>query len=94
MTHVFHRHLRQTPPTAVSGRGMSIRDAGGKEYLDACGGSEAVEAALKMARQYFVEIGRPQRHCSSPAGRAATATRPARSPSAATRGGAAGSGRS
>ncbi|AVT06280.1 aspartate aminotransferase family protein [Paracidovorax avenae] len=25
------------------------------------GGSEAVEAALKMARQYFVEIGRPQR---------------------------------
>jgi len=28
------------------------------------GGSEAVEAALKMARQYFVEIGEPQRrHC-------------------------------
>ncbi len=26
------------------------------------GGSEAVEAALKMARQYFVEIGEPQRH--------------------------------
>jgi adenosylmethionine-8-amino-7-oxononanoate aminotransferase len=26
-----------------------------------CGGSEAVEAALKMARQYFVEIGQPQR---------------------------------
>ncbi|MFW5329324.1 aspartate aminotransferase family protein [Hydrogenophaga sp. ZJX-1] len=26
------------------------------------GGSEAVEAALKMARQYFVEIGQPQRH--------------------------------
>lgn len=25
------------------------------------GGSEAVEAALKMARQYFVEIGQPQR---------------------------------
>ena len=25
------------------------------------GGSEAVEAALKMARQYFVEIGEPQR---------------------------------
>jgi adenosylmethionine-8-amino-7-oxononanoate aminotransferase len=122
MTHVFHRHLRVTPPTAVSGRGMFIRDAGGKEYLDACGGaavsclghghpdvlaaihaqvdklayahtsffttesaealadqlirtapagmshayvvsggSEAVEASLKMARQYFVEIGQPQR---------------------------------
>ena len=25
------------------------------------GGSEGVEAALKMARQYFVEIGQPQR---------------------------------
>ena len=25
------------------------------------GGSEAIEAALKMARQYFVEIGQPQR---------------------------------
>src|SRR5512139_178089 len=122
MTRVFHRHLRETPPTAVSGRGMFLRDASGKEYLDACGGaavsclghghpdvlaaihaqvdklayahtsfftsepaealadqlirtapagtshayivsggSEAVEAALKMARQYFVEIGQPQR---------------------------------
>jgi adenosylmethionine-8-amino-7-oxononanoate aminotransferase len=122
MTHVFHRHLRQTPPVAVSGRGMFLRDANGIEYLDACGGaavsclghghpdvlaaihaqvdklayahtsfftsepaealadqlirtapagmshayivsggSEAVEAALKMARQYFVEIGQPQR---------------------------------
>jgi adenosylmethionine-8-amino-7-oxononanoate aminotransferase len=26
------------------------------------GGSEAVEAALKLARQYFVEIGQPSRH--------------------------------
>ena len=26
------------------------------------GGSEAVEAAIKLARQYFVEIGQPQRH--------------------------------
>ncbi len=26
-----------------------------------CGGSEAIEAALKMARQYFVEIGEPER---------------------------------
>jgi len=31
-----------------------------KVYL-VSGGSEAVEAALKMARQYFVEIGEPQR---------------------------------
>ncbi len=34
--------------------------AGGKVYF-VSGGSEAVEAALKMARQYFVETGRPER---------------------------------
>ncbi|MEP6719945.1 MAG: aspartate aminotransferase family protein [Variovorax sp.] len=122
MTHVFHRHLRSTPPIAVSASGMMVRDAAGREYLDASGGaavsslghahpdvlaamhaqidrlpyvhtsffttevaeqladelirtapegmshaylvsggSEAVESALKMARQYFVEIGQPQR---------------------------------
>ncbi len=122
MTHVMHRQLRVTPPVAVSGRGITIVDAQGREYLDACGGaavsclghghpdviaamhaqidriayahtsffttevaealadhllahapagmshvylvsggSEAMEAALKMARQYFVEIGQPQR---------------------------------
>jgi adenosylmethionine-8-amino-7-oxononanoate aminotransferase len=122
MTHVFHRHLRQTPPVAAGSHGMYIRDAEGREYLDASGGaavsslghahpevlaamhaqldrlayahtsfftsevaeqlademigaapegmshvylvsggSEAVESALKMARQYFVEIGQPRR---------------------------------
>ncbi len=122
MTHVFHRHLRHTPRLAVAASGMTIRDAEGREYLDASGGaavsslghghpdvlaamhaqidrlpyahtsfftsepaeqladelirtapegmshvylvsggSEAVESALKMARQYFVEIGQPQR---------------------------------
>ena len=53
------------------------------------GGSEAIEAALKMARQYFVETGEPQRrHFIAPRARAITATRSARSRSAATRGGA------
>jgi len=122
MTHVFHRHLRQAPPVAAGAAGMTIRDAAGRDYLDASGGaavsslghghpdviaamhaqidrlpyahtsfftsevaeqladelirtapagmshvylvsggSEAVESALKMARQYFVEIGQPQR---------------------------------
>jgi adenosylmethionine-8-amino-7-oxononanoate aminotransferase len=122
MTHVIHRHLRSTPPVAVSGEGVYLVDASGKRYLDACGGaavsclghghpavvaamhaqidrlayahtsffssepaealadrlaetapeglehvyfvsggSEAIEAALKMARQYFVEIGQPER---------------------------------
>ncbi|KAF1021102.1 MAG: putative aminotransferase [Paracidovorax wautersii] len=122
MTHVFHRHLRHTPPLAVAGQGLWLQDAEGRRYLDASGGaavsslghghpdvraamhaqidrlayahtsffssepaealatrltetappgfshvyfvsggSEAVEAALKMARQYFVERGEPQR---------------------------------
>jgi adenosylmethionine-8-amino-7-oxononanoate aminotransferase len=121
-TRVFHRHLHQEMPFAVSGQGITITDSQGKSYLDASGGaavsclghghpdviaamhaqidqlayahtsffttavaeeladtlidtapagmsnvyfvsggSEAVEAALKMARQYFVEIGQPQR---------------------------------
>lgn len=121
-THVFHRQLQHDLPIAVSGQGITLTDASGKTYLDACGGaavsclghghpevlaamhhqidrlayahtsffttevaeeladvliasappgmshvyfvsggSEAMEAALKMARQYFVEIGQPQR---------------------------------
>jgi adenosylmethionine-8-amino-7-oxononanoate aminotransferase len=121
-THVFHRHLRHTPPVAVSGSGLYLTDSEGRQYLDASGGaavsclghghpdvlaamhaqidrlayahtsffttevaerladrliatapagtshvyfvsggSEGVEAALKMARQYFVETGQPQR---------------------------------
>ena len=40
--------------------------AGAPEAIDrvylVSGGSEAVEAALKLARQYFIEIGQPQRH--------------------------------
>src|SRR5690606_34935543 len=42
------------PGKANSGSGMS-------HVYFVSGGSEAVEAALKMARQYFVEIGQPQR---------------------------------
>lgn len=122
LTRVFHRHLQHTPPVAVSGKGVYLTDAGGKQYIDASGGaavsclghghpdvlaamhaqidrlayahtsfftttvaeelaeqlirtapagmshvyfvsggSEAVEAAMKMARQYFVETGQPQR---------------------------------
>ena len=40
-----------------------IEDAppGLERVLLVSGGSEAIEAALKMARQYFVEIGEPQR---------------------------------
>ena len=122
MSHIIHRHLRQSPPVAVSAQGMMVRDSCGNTYLDACGGaavsslghghpdiltamhrqidrnayahtaffttdvaeelaerlaagapdgltkvylvsggSEAMETALKLARQYFVESGEPQR---------------------------------
>jgi adenosylmethionine-8-amino-7-oxononanoate aminotransferase len=122
MTHVLHRAIAHRYPTAVSGKGLYIRDEAGIDYLDASGGaavsclghshpdvlaamraqldkleyahtsffttqaaeeladdltahapkglghaffvsggSEAIEAALKLARQYFVERGEPQR---------------------------------
>ena len=122
MTHVLHRQINHHYPVAVSAKGIHIRDAAGKDYIDASGGaavsclghshpdiiaamraqldrleyahtsfftsqaaealaddlvahapeglghvffvsggSEAIEAALKLARQYFVERGEPQR---------------------------------
>lgn len=122
MTHILHRSIGHDYPVAVSGDGIFIRDASGKEYIDASsgaavsclghsnaevraamhaqldklafahtsfftseaaeqladdlvahapsglnhvlyvsGGSEAVEAALKLARQYFVERGDTKR---------------------------------
>jgi adenosylmethionine-8-amino-7-oxononanoate aminotransferase len=122
MTKLIHRSLRGNYPVAVSGKGITLTDRQGKEYLDASGGaavsclghqhpdviealhvqlnrlayahtgffttevaeelaetliadapkgighvymvsggSEAMEAALKLARQYFVEIGEPER---------------------------------
>jgi adenosylmethionine-8-amino-7-oxononanoate aminotransferase len=121
-SYVVHRSLREAPPKAVSGHGVWLVDAKGREVLDGSGGaavsclghqhpriiealarqgatlayahtgffssepaealaeelvghepgglayaylvsggSEAMEAALKMARQYFIEIGQPQR---------------------------------
>ena len=122
MSHVFHRQLSRSYPTAVGGGGVEIFDAEGKRYIDASGGaavsclghnhagvvqaikdqldqlayahtgfftsepaealadhltsvapdgleqvyfvsggSEAVEAAMKLARQYFLELGEPDR---------------------------------
>ena len=122
MTHILHRQIGPSYPVAASAQGVFIRDAAGKDYIDASGGaavsclghghpavlaamhaqldtlayahtsfftsaaaealaddlvthapdgighvffvsggSEAIEAALKLARQYFVEIGQKQR---------------------------------
>src|SRR5262249_47619373 len=120
--HILHRQIGHSYPAAARGQGVIIRDAAGKEYIDASGGaavsclghghpdvlaamhaqldqlayahtsffttdvaealaddlvpnapegighaffvsggSEAIEAALKLARQYFVERGEPRR---------------------------------
>ncbi|AZO71301.1 MAG: aspartate aminotransferase family protein [Mesorhizobium sp.] len=46
---------------ALADRLVADAPAGISHAYFVSGGSEAVEAALKMARQYFVEIGQPQR---------------------------------
>jgi len=122
VTHILHRSIGHDYPVVVSGEGIFIRDASGKDYIDASsgaavsclghsnaevraamhaqldkiafahtsfftseaaeqladdlvahapqgldhvfyvsGGSEAIEAALKLARQYFVERGDTKR---------------------------------
>jgi adenosylmethionine-8-amino-7-oxononanoate aminotransferase len=122
MSRILHRSLRHTPPVAVGGEGIYLRDSQGRIYIDASGGaavsslghghpdviaamhrqidrcayahtgffttevaeqlaerlvarapagiggvylvsggSEAMETALKLARQYFVEAGELRR---------------------------------
>src|ERR1700757_3990269 len=39
MTHILHRHTGHSYPFAVSGEGVTIRDAAGKEYIDASSGA-------------------------------------------------------
>ena len=49
------------PAEALADHLIERAPAGIDRVFYTSGGSEAVEAALKMARQYFVEIGQPQR---------------------------------
>lgn len=49
------------PAEALADQLVRTAPAGTSHAYFVSGGSEAVEAALKMARQYFVEIGQPQR---------------------------------
>jgi adenosylmethionine-8-amino-7-oxononanoate aminotransferase len=49
------------PAEALADRLIAGAPAGLDKVFFVSGGSEAVEAALKMARQYFVEIGQPER---------------------------------
>ena len=50
------------PAEALADHLVRTAPAGMSHAYFVSGGSEAIEAALKMARQYFVEIGEPQRH--------------------------------
>jgi adenosylmethionine-8-amino-7-oxononanoate aminotransferase len=57
-----HTSFFTSPPAEELGaRLVADAPAGLSRVYFTSGGSEAVEAALKMARQYFVEIGQPQR---------------------------------
>ena len=49
------------PAEALADHLIASAPAGLDKVFFVSGGSEAVEAALKMARQYFVEIGQPER---------------------------------
>ncbi len=49
------------PMEALADDLMSDAPGGLHHAYFVCGGSEAIEAALKLARQHFVEIGEPQR---------------------------------
>ena len=49
------------PAEALAEHLIAHAPAGIEHVYFVSGGSEAIEAALKLARQYFVEIGQPQR---------------------------------
>ncbi len=49
------------PAEALADQLVRTAPAGMSHAYFVSGGSEAIEAALKMARQYFVEIGQPER---------------------------------
>lgn len=50
------------PAEELSDKLVSVAPEGLERVYLVSGGSEAMEAALKLARQYFVEIGQPERH--------------------------------
>jgi len=56
MSHVFPRHMKTSPPTAVAGEGYYIIDSDGKRYLDGSGG-----AARRLVRGAWLWRSRPVR---------------------------------
>jgi len=57
-----HSSFFSSEPAEALAEELVGHEPGGLAYVYlVSGGSEAIEAALKMARQYFIEIGQPQR---------------------------------
>ncbi|GGM15791.1 adenosylmethionine-8-amino-7-oxononanoate aminotransferase [Pseudooceanicola nanhaiensis] len=54
--------LTSEPAEALADKLIEHAPKGLDRVYFVSGGSEAMEAALKLARQYFLEIGQPQRH--------------------------------
>jgi adenosylmethionine-8-amino-7-oxononanoate aminotransferase len=54
--------MTSKPAEALADKLISLAPDGLDRVYLVSGGSEAMEAALKLARQYFVEIGQPERH--------------------------------
>lgn len=50
------------PAEALADRLIDLAPGGLERVYFVSGGSEAMEAALKLARQYYLEIGQPERH--------------------------------
>jgi adenosylmethionine-8-amino-7-oxononanoate aminotransferase len=62
--HLAFAHTRfftSEPAEQLADDLVSDAPAGLNKVWLTCGGSEAIEAALKITRQYFVELGQPQR---------------------------------
>ena len=55
------RFFSNEPMEALAGDLVSNAPDGLTKVWFTCGGSESIEAALKLTRQYFIEIGEPQR---------------------------------
>ena len=61
MAYAHTSFFTNEPMEALADRLIEDAPAGIDKAYFVSGGSEAMEAALKLARQYFVEIGQPQR---------------------------------
>ncbi|KAI6008985.1 PLP-dependent transferase [Pisolithus marmoratus] len=61
LTYVYNMQLSSEPAEKLAKLLVDTSDGAFELVAFASGGSEAVEAVIKLARQYYVEIGQPQR---------------------------------